>query len=179
MHLEVMDSTCGFTPSSLVQPSLHSSLLPVRDIAILYIAARAPRLINYQPIMHGSSPSRFEFLALPDLVRREIYTLVLDYPDLGPVFRRMEAVFPDVLWPADVDYGIDAPMATVKAPHVPATVETTPGILLCSRQITVEALEALKFKTLTLRKTPPVAIPLGRPMDITEFISEGVLRKAR
>jgi hypothetical protein len=71
------------------------------------------------------------------------------------------------------------PTCMLPTPHVPAWLKVTPGIFLCNRQIASEAREAMKFKVFTLRRPPPYTMTLGRPMDITEFISQDTLKNMR
>lgn len=116
------------------------------------------------------------FLLLPYHIRHEIYMFVLEYPDLRPIFVRMEY---------ECARGEGAhdrkrlPKCILPTPHVPARLKVTPGIFLCNRQIALEAREAMKFKTFTLRRPPPYTTTLGRPMDITEFISQDTLKNMR
>lgn len=118
----------------------------------------------------------FPFLELPYHVRHDIYIFALDYPDLDPVFARIETQTS-----ADEDKHEKAklPQCILPTPHVPAQLKTTPGIMLCSRQIAWEAQEAMRFKTFTLKRPPPYTQTLGRPMDITEFINEDTLKGIR
>lgn len=116
------------------------------------------------------------FLLLPYHIRREIYLFVLEYPDLRPIFARMEYQF--ARGEATHDR-TRLPKCILPTPHVPARLKVTPGIFLCNRQIASEAREAMKFKVFTLRRPPPYTMTLGRPMDITEFISQDTLKNMR
>ncbi|KAL6898783.1 hypothetical protein GGI43DRAFT_68425 [Trichoderma evansii] len=116
------------------------------------------------------------FLLLPYHIRHEIYMFVLDYPDLRPIIARME--YECVRGEGEHDK-TKLPKCILPTPHVPARFKVTPGIFLCNRQITSEAREAMKFKVFTLRRPPPYTMTLGRPMDITEFISQDTLKNMR
>ncbi|MBE3045474.1 hypothetical protein IMZ48_23595, partial [Candidatus Bathyarchaeota archaeon] len=108
--------------------------------------------------------------------RRDIYTFALDYPDRDPIFARIKAQSD-----ADEDEHEKAwlPQCVLPTPHVPAQLKTTPGIMLCNRQTASEAREAMQSKTFTLKRPPPSTKTLGRPMDITQFISEETLKGIR
>ncbi|KAI0137479.1 hypothetical protein BJ170DRAFT_605997 [Xylariales sp. AK1849] len=126
--------------------------------------------------MDGNECKVFSFLELPYHVRHEIYTFVLDYPDLDPVFARIESQSSE----DDEEHEkTRLPKCVLPTPHVPARLKTTPGILLCNRQTAWEAREAMYFKTFTLKRPPPYTKTLGKPMDITEFISEDTLKGVR
>jgi hypothetical protein len=125
---------------------------------------------------NSSKREIFPFLELPYHIRHDIYNLVLDYPDLGPVFARIESQSSE---DDDEHEKTRLPKCVQPTPHVPARLRTTPGILLCSRQTAWEGREAMRSKTLTLRRPPPYTATLARPMDVTEFISEGTLRGVR
>lgn len=116
------------------------------------------------------------FLLLPYYVRHEIYMFVLDYPDLRPVFAILEFECATGEWEHDQRR---LPKCILPTPHVPARFKVTPGIFLCNRQIASEAREAMKFKVFTLQRPPPYTTTLGRPMDITEFISQDTLKNMR
>jgi hypothetical protein len=100
----------------------------------------------------------------------------LEYPDLRPIFARMEYQFARGEATHDKTR---LPKCILPTPHVPARLKVTPGIFLCNRQITSEAREAMKFKVFTLQRPPPYTMTLGRPMDITEFISQDTLKNMR
>jgi hypothetical protein len=125
---------------------------------------------------HSHDCEIFPFLLLPYHVRHDIYGLVLEYPDLGPVFARIES---QRAADEEEHEKTRLPKCALPTPHVPARLMSTPGILLCNRQIASEAREAMYFKTFTLRRPPPYTTTLGKPMDITEFISEDTLRNMR
>ncbi|KAH6645471.1 hypothetical protein BKA67DRAFT_664545 [Truncatella angustata] len=131
--------------------------------------------------MHTTEPTLdrrqfFDFLALPYHIRHDIYTLVLEYPDLDSVFARVASqCAEDELKHEETRL----PKCVMPSPHVAPQLKTTPGILLCNRQVAWEAREAMHFKTFTLRRPPPHTTALGKPMDITEFVSEGTLKKMR
>lgn len=118
----------------------------------------------------------FPFLKLPYHVRHDIYTLALDYPDLNPIFTQIKTQNS-----ADEDdhESTRLPKCVLPTPHVPSRLKTTPGIMLCNRQTAWEAQEAMHSKTFTLKRPPPHTTTLGRPMDITEFISEETLKGIR
>lgn len=118
----------------------------------------------------------FRFLELPYHIRHDIYMLALDYPDLGPVFARIKSQSAEE---EEEHEKTRLPVCVLPTPHVPASLMTTPGILLCSRQIADEAREAMHFKVFTLRQAPPHTTTLARPMDITEFISQDTLKTMR
>lgn len=117
------------------------------------------------------------FLALPYEIRLEIYTLALDYPDLKPVFEKFESQY--IKEQQEQHEETKLPICALPTPHVPLQLKTTPGILLCNRQIYWEARQVMHNKTLTLRRSPPHTVTLGGPMDITEFISEDTLHQVR
>lgn len=54
----------------------------------------------------------------------------------------------------------------------------TPTILLLNRQITTEAQDSLRQKTLINNAPPPLCQALGKAMDITEFVGKTTLQKA-
>ncbi|UKZ66939.1 uncharacterized protein TrAtP1_008104 [Trichoderma atroviride] len=116
------------------------------------------------------------FLLLPYHIRHEIYLFALEYPDLRPIFARMEYQFAQGEATHDTTR---LPKCILPTPHVPAQLKVTPGIFLCNRQIASEAREAMKFKVFTLQRPPPYTMTLGRPMDITEFISQDTLKNMR
>ncbi|KAK1248188.1 hypothetical protein MKX08_006408 [Trichoderma sp. CBMAI-0020] len=116
------------------------------------------------------------FLLLPYHIRHEIYLFALEYPDLRPVFARMEYQFARGEATHDKSR---LPKCILPTPHVPARLKVTPGIFLCNRQIASEAREAIKFKVFTLQRPPPYTMTLGRPMNITEFISQDTLKNMR
>lgn len=118
----------------------------------------------------------FPFLALPYDVRRGIYMFALGYPDLDPIFTRMGAQCSAV---EDEHERTRLPACALPTPHVPASLKTTPGIMLCNRQTAMEAREVMQSKTFTLKRPPPQTHTLARPMDITEFISEDTLKGVR
>ncbi|KAI0382814.1 hypothetical protein F5Y04DRAFT_252395 [Hypomontagnella monticulosa] len=113
----------------------------------------------------------FPFLSLPYEIRDEIYGLTLEYPDLGPLFERFEASVREAV---EKQNDIKTPKCTIPAPRAPAM--QTPGLLLVNRQIAVEAVKALHKKPFVLSRYAPFPGMLVRPMDITDFISEGTLR---
>ncbi|KAM0261325.1 hypothetical protein ACHAQJ_002356 [Trichoderma viride] len=118
----------------------------------------------------------FPFLFLPYHIRHDIYILALEYPDLGPVFARIE--YKRAVAEERHDR-TRLPKCVFPTPHVPVRLKTTPGILLCNRQVAWEAREAMNFKVFTLRRPPPYTTTLGKPMDITEFISQDTLKNMR
>lgn len=118
----------------------------------------------------------FPLLELPYHVRHDIFTFALDYPDLNPIFARIET---QRTADEDAHESTKLPKCVMPTPHIPARLKTTPGILLCSRQTAWEAQQAMRSKTFTLRRPPPYTQTLGRPMDITEFISEDTLKGVR
>lgn len=126
--------------------------------------------------MDGSTPQTFPFLKLPYHLRHDIYTLALDYPDLNPVFARIECETEE---DEEEHEKTKLPKCVLPTPHVPEGLKTTPGIMLCCKQTAWEAREAMNFKTFTLRRPPTYTTTLGRPMDITEFISEDTLKGMR
>lgn len=124
-----------------------------------------------------SNPRKiFPFLQLPYHIRHCIYTLTLDYPDLRPVFARVET---DMAKTEEEYTHTELPLCVMPVFRVPALLKTTPGIMLCNRQTAWESLETMRFKTFTLQRPPPSTAPLGRVMDITEFINEETLRDVR
>ncbi|PTB44717.1 hypothetical protein M441DRAFT_87647 [Trichoderma asperellum CBS 433.97] len=125
---------------------------------------------------HSQDCRASPFLLLPYHIRHEIYMFVLEYPDFRPIFARMEY---DCARGEGEHDRRRLPKCVLPTPHVPARLKVTPGIFLCNRQIAMEAREAMNFKVFTLRRPPPYTITLGRPMDITEFISQDTLKNMR
>ncbi|KAI1076693.1 hypothetical protein F5B20DRAFT_555193 [Whalleya microplaca] len=122
------------------------------------------------------SPTRrhaFPFLLLPYHIRDDIYSLVLEYPDLGPVFESFEAGLHKT---AQQQENTRQPKCTFPAPRAPAGTMRTPALLLVNRQITAEAVKALRDKPFVLTRYAPYSAMLAQPMDITEFVSECTLK---
>ncbi|KAH9991092.1 hypothetical protein F4779DRAFT_609760 [Xylariaceae sp. FL0662B] len=122
---------------------------------------------------HSPTLQTFPFLLLPYHIRDDIYSLVLAYPDLEPVFGRFEASLRKT---AEQQEKTRQPKCTFPVPKASAGTLHTPPLLLVNRQITAEALQALRDKPFVLTRYAPYSAMLAQPMDITEFISEYTLR---
>ncbi|KEZ43491.1 hypothetical protein SAPIO_CDS4694 [Scedosporium apiospermum] len=127
--------------------------------------------------MDSNTRQTFPFLELPYFIRHDIYILALDYPDLDPIFARIQKQN----YAGDYEHTETKklPISVRPTPHVPAELKTTPGIMLCSRQTAWEAQQVWRYKTFTLKRPPAGTATLARPMDITEFISEDMLKRMR
>ncbi|KAH8675521.1 hypothetical protein BX600DRAFT_494013 [Xylariales sp. PMI_506] len=160
--------------------TLHIGSPTISVAVVLPSTANATILLYWDSMENIEASSRslqiFPFLALPYEIRREIYNLVLDYPDFDTLFAHLESKHA-----ADEEEHCKTrlPICALPAPHVPARLMTTQSILLCNRQITYEARETMNLKVFTLRRPPSRTATLARPMDITEFISEGTLKNMR
>ena len=125
--------------------------------------------------MTDISDSRaFSFLSLPYAIRMKIYSWALDWPDLRKTFARLSR---ECERAGDEMAASRDPKCTF--PILQVGRLTTPTVLLLNRQISSEALPVLHAKTLVLDMPPPSSPCIGRPMDITEFISEETLQCVR
>ncbi|PGH33714.1 hypothetical protein GX50_03452 [[Emmonsia] crescens] len=126
------------------------------------------------------------FLDLPPEIRHEIYTLALSWPNLRVPFARLrhECEQNEAAWftPSSLSMGLGNicnHSCTLAPPYIPESDYTTPTIFLLNRQITYEALPVLHAQELVIDQPPPYSMALGRPVDITMFISEAALQRAR
>ncbi|PGH08023.1 hypothetical protein GX51_01464 [Blastomyces parvus] len=126
------------------------------------------------------------FLDLPPEIRHEIYKLALSWPNLSAPFVRLrrECEQDEAAWfnPSTLPMGLGNMCnnaCTLPSPYIPESHYITPTIFLLNRQITYEALPVLHAQELVIDEPPPYSIALGRPVDITMFISEGSLQRAR
>ncbi|OJD19783.1 hypothetical protein AJ78_00283 [Emergomyces pasteurianus Ep9510] len=119
------------------------------------------------------------FLDLPPEIRHEIYTLALSWPNLRVPFTRLrhECEQDEAAWFRQGS--IYNHSCALPPPYIPEPDYMTPTIFLLNRQITHEALPVLHTQELVIDEPPPYSIALGRPVDITMFISEGALQRAR
>lgn len=114
-------------------------------------------------------------LELPFEIRCQIYTYVLDWPDLNASFRIANSQCKKLA--SLCSSSRDPPTCSISKPWVERL--TVPNIPLLNRQITAEAQKFLYQKPLVLDSPPPFSAQLGKPMDITDFISESPLQRAR
>ncbi|OAT03403.1 hypothetical protein BDBG_00132 [Blastomyces gilchristii SLH14081] len=126
------------------------------------------------------------FLDLPPEIRHEIYTLALSWPNLRGLFDRLrrECEQDEAAWFAHSSLSMGLGdmcnnACPLPSPSIPESRYTTPTIFLLNRQITYEALPVLHAQELVIDEPPPYSMALGRPVDITVFISEGALQRAR
>ncbi|EEH43733.2 uncharacterized protein PADG_00022 [Paracoccidioides brasiliensis Pb18] len=132
------------------------------------------------------------FLHLPPEIRHEIYTLALSWPNLRVPFARLryecemaEAIwftYRPRIWPAYLPRtrcSYSYPKSALPPPHIPKSDYITPTVFLLCRQITYEALPVLHAQELVIDEPPPYSMALGRPVDISMFISKGALQQAR
>ncbi|OAX78926.1 hypothetical protein ACJ72_06762 [Emergomyces africanus] len=127
------------------------------------------------------------FLDLPPEIRHEIYALALSWPNLRVPFTRLrhECELVEAAWfrpSPSFSMGLGSSCnhsCALPLPYIPESEYTTPTIFLLNRQITYEALPVLHAQELVIDEPPPYSMALGRPVDITMFISEGALQRAR
>ncbi|KLJ13717.1 hypothetical protein EMPG_09384 [Blastomyces silverae] len=126
------------------------------------------------------------FLDLPPEIRHEIYKLALRWPNLRAPFARLrrECEQDEAAWfaPSSLSMGLGNMCnhaCALPSPSIPESHYTTPTIFLLNRQITYEALPVLHAQELVIDEPPPYSMALGRPVDITMFISEGALQRVR
>ncbi|KAK2811985.1 hypothetical protein FQN50_001692 [Emmonsiellopsis sp. PD_5] len=136
--------------------------------------------------------SPLSFLDLPPEIRLQIYRLSLSWPNLRRPFARLriECEQDEASWftyhpPSSPQYIMGnipcffTPKCTLPPPRIPESDYVTPNLFLLNHQITYEALPVLHSQELVIDEPPPYSIALGRPVDITMFICEGALQKAR
>jgi hypothetical protein len=112
-------------------------------------------------------------LDLPLEIRYEIYEFALDWPNLKPTFETIKAQNQQ-----HEKYYRKHYASNGVSPKLSVDRVTTPSILLLNRQITAEAQDTLRKKTLVINSPPPVCQAFRKAMDITEFIGDITLQKA-
>ena len=97
----------------------------------------------------------------------------MDWPNLKPTFETLKTRIQQ-----QGEYHRKQYASNGVSPKLSVEKMTTPTILLLNRQITAEAQDTLRKKTLIINSPPPVCLALGKAMDVTEFIGDVTLQKA-
>ncbi|OCK78103.1 hypothetical protein K432DRAFT_395039 [Lepidopterella palustris CBS 459.81] len=156
--------------------SLHLNLLFKIIVSSLHLKKAdgidPARKKDMRSKMRVSKKKPFRFLDLPVDIRIMIYSLVLGWPRLSQIIKKLTASEPG-------EVGQTRRFATAVSRSRPRPVLVTPSILLINHQITGEALEELLRTTLIL-DMPSACVPmLYDPFEVTDFISIGLLKRCR
>ncbi|KAH9893873.1 hypothetical protein F4778DRAFT_784360 [Xylariomycetidae sp. FL2044] len=136
-----------------------------------------PSVSSFSSASEGPS-----FLIFPPELRLKIYSYALSWPDLVGCFRRWQQRIQDIenglLHDESRPGNRLIPKSAVELGNILPRRYTTPTCLLLCRQITAEALPVLYAQPLRIEAPSPYSEVLGRPVDITHFISEAALQRA-